>query len=236
MSDPKTLAHALIEALVANLADLRELGPLNENKELNPTFLQNLAAQKFQTKKITPQAAFFMAGAYTKNNRMTAVFKTYLGLVAEKWGFSLQDALKCLSVYIIFSGYKSQELTATGLSRALVMFITGEPSRALKPITSVGIYFIHTFVTVMTTQVIEINRKYKAAPPDQQEKLVKLYSAPERRGMIVGNAATYAFQRISSYKSESIEISKIFKTFAKKMPVVIAPDDLFGPNYNELPI
>ncbi|MBL8993677.1 MAG: hypothetical protein JNM63_10075, partial [Spirochaetia bacterium] len=165
MSDPKTLAHALIESLVANLANLRELGPLNENKEVNPTFLQNLAAQKFQTKKITPQAAFFMAGAYAKNNRMTAVFKTYLGLVAEKWGFSLQDALKCLAIYMVLGGYKNQELTSTGLSRSLIMFVTGEPNRALKPITSVGIYFIHTFVQVMTTQVIEINRKYKAAPP-----------------------------------------------------------------------
>jgi hypothetical protein len=218
----------------AQLGRILTLGALNENKSFNPEALEKWLTHNLRAKKLPLPVLFLLCGAYPQK-RLAQSYRAYIKLVADKWGISLEESLSFLGLFFLLSGAEQEALSGIGLSNSISLFLRREPSRVLKPIMSISIYFIHGMLSIAASQVVEINRKYLNSPPEQQQKLQKLYHAPERRAMIIGSAANIAIQRISAFSIESIETSKIYKTFFQKYPQLITVEDLFNANYTSLP-
>ena len=80
---------------------------------------------------------------------------------------------------------------------------------------------------VLCAQVTEIAVKFQNSDPAQQEKLRKLYSSPERFGLLITNANNSASRRINDYKAEAREVQNLFKKFIGTRKDLLSPNDLF---------
>ncbi len=216
------------------LGRILTLGPLNENKPLNINALENWVLANIRTKKIPLQVLFLLVGGF-QQKRLAQSYRAYITIVAEKWGLNVEDSLSFMSLFFLFSGADQESLASIGFTNSVSLFLRREPTRSLKPIMAISIYFINSLLMVAASQVVEINRKYRISPPEQQLKLQKLYNAPERRAMIIGNAANLAMQKISTFSIESIETAKMYKAFFQKYPQLVTVEDLFLANYSVRP-
>jgi hypothetical protein len=229
---PKEASLLVLERSIEHFGDLGRLSAYNENREIPLSTIQSLFAQKLSQRKPSVPVAFFLSGSWPRNSRPVLLVRSFLQQMAEKWSADLSDSLLLYETLFLLGGINPG---VSGVSRALAAFLRGESTRFLKPVMSVSIHFIHAFSQTLAAQVIEINRKFFSVPADRQQKLQKLYAAPERRGLLISKAATHAFQFVSRSESVSLEIVKFWKTFAPKLPAFLAPDDLFAIDYGQTP-
>jgi hypothetical protein len=142
----------------------------------------------------------------------------------------MEEAQIYMAMYIVFNSCDESILNNAEISRPLYNFITGRTSR-IKTIIAVSIKFAFIFTTILATQVIEINKKFRASSEEQKQKLIKLYSSQERRTMIVNNAANFALQKIQSQRSEYMDTVKNFKAFVAKSHNILTVHDMFQIEY-----
>lgn len=229
---PKEASLLVLERALKHFGDLGRLRAFNENREIPLSAFQTLFAQKLSHRKPSAAVAFFLSGSWPRNPHPVLLVRSFLQQMAEKWGADLADCLLLYETLFLLGGI---DPSVSGVSRALAAFLRGESTRLIKPVMSVSTHFIHSFSQTLALQVIEINRKFCSVHADQQKKLQKLYTAPERRALLITNAATNAFQFVSQSRSESLEIAKLWKAFAPKLPAFLTPDDLFAFDYGQMP-
>ncbi|MBN8215295.1 MAG: hypothetical protein J0L75_01575 [Spirochaetes bacterium] len=229
---PKEASLVVLERLIKQFGDLGRLTAFNENREIPLASFQDLFSRKLSARKPSAAVAFFLCGAWPRNPHPVLLVRSFLQQMSEKWGADTADCLLLYEALFLLGGL---DPAVSGVSRALAAFLRGESTRLVKPVMSISIHFIHAFSQTLALQVVEINRKYSCAPPDQQPKLVKLYAAPERRSLLIANAAANGFQAVSYAKSESLEITKIWRAFAPKLSAFLTPEDLFATDYGQTP-
>lgn len=156
--------------------------------------------------------------------------KTYLKMVSDNWGVDYEETMSYFCVFMLFSGADPKFIHAEQFSRTFQKFLLSDAGR-IKSVIIANIKFIYLFLTILTAQVIEINKKFAACSNDQKEKLIKLYASQERQGMIVANASNFALRKLECAKSDLFDVKKNIKTFLSKFPNILNTEVLFKVKY-----
>jgi predicted HicB family RNase H-like nuclease len=230
----ENIASLSLEKLQENFDTVDSLAEVNEHRKINYSECSTALMTRLKTKSISTQVSLLYSGAFSSNQKFPQLVKRFITLVCDKWGTDSKEALRYVMILFLFTNLEEKQLESHGLSIKLINLLRGEMNK-IKPIIQVSVQFIYLFSIVLCTQVCEINKKYQQVSPEQKKKLIKLYSASERRAMIVNNAGGFAFQKIAHHRSEASECSKNFKAFTSKFPNLLTVEDMFHFDYTKVP-
>lgn len=197
-------------------------------KNIEEGELLNLVTDSIKSSKINPQVLLLCLGS--KNSKLIELFTGFLSQFVSQRGDDPQDVLIYFGLYILLNGAPVDKLKKLDLASHVEAFITDKIGR-LRSIFYVAFLFIHTFNVIIAAQVFEISVKYLDSSREQGLKLQKLYSADNRRALLVSNALNIASDKISKYKNESIEVINTFKRFIKNKKDIVSVQDLFSIDY-----
>ncbi len=201
---------------------------INGGKVIDQAVAQKILTNGISTKRVNPQILSICVGH--KNRKFFNYFYDFLSSISKQRGEDVTEILTYSAFYILFSGASESELKALNISSNIDAFLNGRMGR-VKSIYYVAMLFLHNFNVVLTAQIYEISVKYLESPVEQRTKLEKLYSADNRRQLLVTNAVNIATRKISGYKNESIEVLNAFKRSQKSIKEFVTVADIFKNDY-----
>lgn len=175
--------------------------------------------------KMNPQVLSICLGY--KSNKFIEMFIGFITFFVNQRGDDPQDVLSYIALYIMFNGANKKDLSLLDLNANVEAFVTDRIGR-VKSVYYVAMLFMQTFNVILTAQILEISNKYLDSSLDQRLKLEKLYSADNRRTLLVNNALGIATRKISTYKNESLEVLSAYKRYSGNIKDMVTVKDLFN--------
>ncbi len=200
----------------------------NGGKVIDETVILDILRDAVNKRRINPQVLTICLGY--KNSKFIDFFIGFITFLTNQRGDDVQDVLTYIGLYILLNGASSTQLAKLDLSSNVEAFITDRIGR-VKSIYYVSMLFVHTYNVLLIAQIYEISVKFLNSPLDQRLKLEKLYSADTRRSLLVHNAFNIASRKISTYKSESIELQSAFKRYSGNKNEMVSVKDIFNNDY-----
>lgn len=188
----------------------------------------DLLTNAVDKKRIKPQVLTICLGHH--NRRFIDFFNDFMVYFIGQRGDSVQEILSYIGLYILFNGAPLEKMSTLNLSSNIQAFVNDRIGR-VKSVYYVAMLFLHTYNVLLVAQICEISAKYQNSPLDQKLKLEKLYSADNRRALLVNNAVNIATRKISSYKSESLEVLSAFKRFSANKNEKVSAKDIFDTDW-----
>lgn len=201
---------------------------INGSKNLDEKIVIEILRDGVKKKRINPYVLSICLGY--KNAKFIKLFIDFITFLASQRGDDVQDILSYIGLYILINGTPEDKIRKLNLGSNVEAFIMDRIGR-VKSIYYVAMLFIHTFNVLLTAQMFEISGKFQNSSLDQRLKLEKLYSADNRRSILVDNAINIATRKVSEYKNESLEVLSAFKRFNGTKNVMITVKDLFNIDY-----
>lgn len=217
------------EQLLNLTMEAMEMGPKNISRLNGGRELDKKAALEIITKAVSEgriNSAVLSLCMGEGDTKYLDLIKGFMGEVISQRGDKSRDIFTYMGFYILFNGSKKVDLDQLNLAFPLESFVTDKIGR-VKTVYYVAMLFIQAFVFILVAQIYEISVKYQQSGPDQKEKIKKLYSADNRRAMLVSNALNIASRKIAGYRSESIEVLNTFKRFMASKKSLITVNDIF---------
>lgn len=228
--DSDKVLQDTVVALDLNIAMFDSCKAINDNKAVEKSLVKEILGMKVMKRRASPQVLKMVSGGYSENQFFVSIIKNFLKVITTKWGASESEALSYMVMYFVMAGNDEEYINSLNLSRVLKTMALGKPAR-LKATVSVAIIFLHHFTTMLASQTFEISKKFQTSNSEQQDKIIKLYAAAERRQLITNNAANFAFQKISDFKAEQSEIINTYKVFQQKFKTVLSVKEMFQIHY-----
>lgn len=201
---------------------------INGGKEIEEGELLNTITDNIKRKKINPEVLSLCLGHH--NSKLIELFTGFITQFISQRGDDPQDFLVYIGLYILLNGSNPNRLKKLELASHVEAFVTDRIGR-LRSIYYVSFLFMHTFNVIVAAQIYEISVKYLDSSREQGIKLHKLYSADNRRSILISNAINIATDKISNYKNESIEVINTFKRYIKNRKDIVTTHDLFNIDY-----
>lgn len=219
-----------IHKLSVNVFNLttQSIKKINGGKDIEEGELLNLITENIKSKKINPEVLSLCLGH--RNSKFIELFTGFITQFISQRGDDPQDILVYLGLYILLNGSHSSKLKKLNLASHVEAFVIDRIGR-IRSIYYVAFLFIHTFNVILAAQVYEISVKYLDSSREQGIKLQKLYSADNRRSILISNAINIATDKVSKYKNESIEVINTFKRYIKNRKDIVSTVDLFNIDY-----
>ncbi|MEM7181119.1 MAG: hypothetical protein AAF518_09410 [Spirochaetota bacterium] len=223
-------AASVVENVDKQLVSMDRLILHNENRRISQDLLIHSVVNKVESQRFSMKVARVISGSYNENKVFVNLIKSYLTLVSDDWGVQYDETVAYFTIYMLLSGADAQIIKSDQVSRTYQKFLLTGATR-LKSAIIANIKFLYLFVTILASQIIEINKKFVSCPQEQQEKLIKLYASQERQAMIVNNASNFALKKVECPRSDLFDVSKHIKSFLGKHPNILNTDILFRAKY-----
>ncbi|MGL1892078.1 MAG: hypothetical protein OCD02_10665 [Spirochaetaceae bacterium] len=221
---PTELYQLAVKAFNLNAHNIKKIN----GKSINEDAVSSIITDAIKKRRINPQVLALCLG---RNNKKFIDFLTdFMTFFISQRGDDAQEIFTYMGFYILFHGSTTAQTSNLNLSSNLEAFITDRIGR-VRSVYYVAMLFAHTFSVILAAQIFEISAKYHNSPLEQRLKLEKLYSADNRRQLLVQNAISIASRKISSYKSESLEVQNAIKRFMSNKKDLISVKDIFQNDY-----
>jgi len=201
---------------------------VNGSKTLDESKIITIIRDGIDKNRINPYVLRICLGY--KNSKYIKFFVDFINFLTKQRGDDSQEILTYIGLYILINGASEKSISGLELGSNVEAFINDRIGR-VKSIYYVAMLFIHTLNIVIIAQINEISTKFFNSDLDQRLKLEKLYSADNRRELLYNNALAIASRKISSYKTESLEVQSAFKRFYGNKNELITVNDIFKSDY-----
>lgn len=203
---------------------------INGARTINEEDILKLLKSSISKNKMNPQVLSICLGH--KSTKFIEMFVGFMTFFVNQRGDDPQDILTYVALYILFNGASNKDLGILNLNANVEAFVTDRIGR-VKSVYYVAMLFMHTFNVLLTAQIYEISNKYMDSSLDQRLKLEKLYSADNRRTLLVDNALGIATRKISTYKNESLEVLSAYKRYSGNSKDLVTVKDLFNNDWRK---
>ncbi|OQY37867.1 MAG: hypothetical protein B6229_07390 [Spirochaetaceae bacterium 4572_7] len=222
---PAIIYKLATDVFFLNNSNIRKV---NGGKTIEDKAIIDVLSTGIKKGRINPQVLALCLG--NNNNKFIEFFKGFVTLIVSQRGGDTQEILSYIGLYILLNGASDKELSTLDLASHTEAYILDRIGR-VRSVYYVSMLFIHTFNVILAAQVYEISIKYQNSSLDQRLKLEKLYSADNRRQLLISNATNIATRKISSYKNESLEVLSAFKRYISGKKGFVTVSDLFKNDY-----
>lgn len=203
---------------------------VNGARSIEEESILKLLKNSISRNKMNPQVLSICLGY--KSTKFIEMFVGFITFFVNQRGDDPQDILSYIALYILFNGANSKDLGSLNLNANVEAFVSDRIGR-VKSVYYVAMLFMHTFNVLLTAQIYEISNKYMDSSLDQRLKLEKLYSADNRRTLLVDNALGIATRKISTYKNESLEVLSAYKRYSGNSKDLVTVKDLFNNDWRK---
>ncbi len=233
LADAKRYARFLVRRACTDfgLNDSR-FEVLNNGRKLENFALELLVQDKILKQKENP----FIFGAMLGENDcpFASKMKEFLQLLAETHGETEKYDIQ-LGLYILLHGSKLSEIRPLHVSKRLTSLIIDEDFSNYE-LFNLAIVFVYTFFKKLARNIYDINQRFAAADPEQQEKLLRLYGTQNRRHLLCSGVlfetSEKMYQQASLEKNaEIMEVVELFQSFLVKNPDLVSKSALFDAKY-----
>ncbi len=229
IADDTNYSEELYKLIVKNFnLTPQNVKKINSGKVLDEEKVIKILAEGIKRKRINPQVLSICLGH--KNSKFIEFFNGFITFFISQRGDDVQEIMSYIGLYILFNGISENELHTLELGSNVVAFIRDRIGR-VRSVYYVAMLFMHTFNVLLTAQVYEISAKYANSPLDQKLKLEKLYSADNRRQLLITNAMNIATRKVASFKNESLEVLSAYKRFSGNTKDLVTVKDIFNNDY-----